>query len=115
MKFKGTTPCKDCPYRLDAPLQKWDISHFSDLLRNDADYMGSLYDCHKNNGSVCRGWLMDQDKRRFPSIRLRLELSRQQITREYLDALHCKAPLFDSVKQICISNYPQLNQQEDKP
>lgn len=108
MEFKGTNPCKDCPYRTDAPLQKWDKGHFADLLKNDADYMGALYHCHKNNGTVCRGWLMDQDARRFPSIMLRMALSRQGITREYLDRLHCRSPLYETVQKMVEANYPEL-------
>lgn len=108
MEFKGTTPCKDCPYRMDAPLQKWDAGHFADLLRNDESYMGALYHCHKNNGTVCRGWLINQDARRFPSIMLRMSLSAKKVTRIYLDKLHCKSMMFDSVRNMVEANYPEL-------
>lgn len=108
MQFKGTTPCKDCPYRIDAPLRKWDVGHFVDLLKNDAVYMGVTYHCHKNNGSVCRGWLIDQDNRNFPSIALRLELSRKHVTREYLDKLHCRSAMYGSVQKMVEANYPEL-------
>lgn len=108
MQFKGTTPCKDCPYRIDAPLRKWDVGHFIDLLKNDAEYIGVTYLCHKNNGTVCKGWLMNQDERGFPCIALRVELSKQQITRQYLDRLHCKSPLYESVEAMVEANYPEL-------
>jgi hypothetical protein len=106
--FKGTTPCKDCPYRKDAPLQKWDKAEFSDLLEKDMDFMGALYNCHKKDGSVCKGWLIDQDKRNFPSIMLRIKLSREGITREYLDKLNSNAPLYPSIRAMIKANYPEL-------
>lgn len=106
--FKGYSPCKDCPYRKDAPLQKWDKGHFEDLLDNDKSDMGALYNCHKNNGSVCRGWLINQDNRRFPSIALRLKLSNEKITRQYLDKLHSPAPLYSSLEDMIKANYPEI-------
>ena len=106
--FKGTSPCKDCPYRKDAPLAKWDIDHFRDLINNDKDFMGSLYYCHKQDGSVCKGWLIDQDNRRFPCINLRMKLSKDNITRDYLDKLHCKSPLYSSIEKMAIANFPEL-------
>jgi hypothetical protein len=75
-------------------------------VKNDNDYMGTVYACHKKNGSVCVGWLIDQDKRNFPSIALRLKLSRDGITRKYLDSLHCKTGLYKSIKEMVNANYP---------
>lgn len=108
MEFKCKTPCKNCPYRKDAPLQLWSKDEFSDLIKKDADYMGATYGCHKNNGSVCVGWLMDQDKRNFPSIMLRLSLSKSHVTREYLDSLYCKTELFKSIQEMAHANFPKL-------
>lgn len=108
--FKGKSPCKDCPYRVDAPLQKWDKQHFKDLLDNDRSMMGSLYLCHKNNGTACKGWLMDQDKRRFPSLHLRMKASRDNLTAGYLDSLSCKSDLYNSVEEMIEANYPELLQ-----
>jgi uncharacterized protein DUF6283 len=108
--FKGNTPCKDCPYRTDAPLQKWSIEEFKDLLAHEHELMGTVYGCHKNNGTVCKGWLMDQDKRGFPSISLRIALSRHQVSRVYLDSLKCASPLFDSVSEMAEANYPELEE-----
>ncbi len=107
MQFKGKTPCKDCPYRIDAPLRKWDIEEFKRLIENDQQF-GKLYDCHKKDDTICRGWLIDQDNRRFPCIPLRLELSKQKITRKYLDNLSCSSPLYGSITEMSTSNYPEL-------
>lgn len=104
-----TQPCNNCPYRLDAPLQHWSIDEFKDLMASDNDYMGKVYGCHKNDGHVCVGWLMNQDKRRLPSIALRISLSTNKVTREYLDKLHCKSGLFESIEEMAVANFPEIN------
>lgn len=101
-------PCGNCPYRTDAPLQHWDKSEYEKLLATENDYMGSVYGCHKNNGNVCIGWLMKQDENRFPSIMLRISLSKNNITREYLDKLNSPSPLYKTVKDMIVANYPEL-------
>lgn len=107
--FKGTSPCVKCPYRKDAPLQMWDKVEFEQLLKNDADPMnGKVYSCHKKNGTVCKGWLINQDKRFFPSINLRLLFVRRNITREYLDKLKSSKPMFKTIEEMCYANYPEL-------
>lgn len=106
--YTCTQPCNNCPYRTDAPLRHWDISEYEKLLAMENDYMGSVYGCHKNNGTVCVGWLMKQDERRFPSIMLRISLSHNNVTREYLDSLHSPAPLYDSVEDMIEANYPEI-------
>lgn len=103
--FKGYTPCKTCPYRKDAPLALWAKEEFQDLLDSEHHIMGRTYGCHKNNGTVCKGWLMNQDKRNFPSIALRIALSKDKITRAYLDKLYCNAPMFETVEEMCTANY----------
>lgn len=106
--FGCTKPCKSCPYRTDAPLAHWHKDHFEKLLIDDQDPLSSIYLCHKNNGGACIGWLIDQDKRRFPSIMLRLQLSRDNITREYLDKLRSPVPLYQSIKEMIKQNFPAL-------
>lgn len=100
-------PCNTCPYRVDVPLRYWDIGEFKDLMISERDFFGKVYGCHKNDGRVCVGWLMDQDKRGFPSIALRMSLSNNNINRTYLDGLTCKSPLYESVEQMCEANYPE--------
>ncbi len=104
--FKGTGPCKDCPYRTDAPKQKWDKYEFDKLLEEDKKQFGGTYKCHKNNGTACKGWLMGQDKRNFPNINLRLMLVKQGIGRKYLDKLKSPAPLYKSIEEMVKANYP---------
>lgn len=104
-----TQPCNNCPYRKDAPVKHWSILEFKDLVASENNYIGKVYGCHKADGHVCVGWLMNQDKRAFPSIALRMSLSEAKITREYLDKLSCKSEMFASVKEMCIANYKHLN------
>lgn len=109
--IKGRSPCKSCPYRKDTPLQHWDKSEFETLLAKDKEYMGAVYGCHKKNGTVCKGWLMNQDERNLPCIQLRISLSKQNITREYLDKLKCAVPRFETVEEMCYANYPELKKE----
>lgn len=105
MSICKTSPCNNCPYRKDAPLRLWSIEEFKDLLANENDYMGATYGCHKQDGKLCTGWLMNQDQRRFPSIALRMFLSKNNVTREFLDSLKSEAPMFKTVKEMCEANY----------
>lgn len=106
--FSGTKPCKSCPYRKDAPLQLWDIVEFEMLLQKDKDIMGSTYLCHKKDGSCCKGWLINQEKRDLPSIALRMMLSKYNVKREYLDKLSSTVPMFESIEEMAITNYPEI-------
>lgn len=107
-QFHCTQPCNNCPYRKDAPLRHWSVEEYKDLLEKEQDVMGAVYGCHKNNGSVCVDWLMKQDDAGLPSIRLRLALSKEGVTREYMDKLHSPSPLFDSVEEMAKANYPEV-------
>lgn len=96
-RFEKKAPCANCPYRKDAPRQLWSIEEFKDLLKSDASPLGSVYGCHKADG---HGGL--------PSINLRISLMRGEVTREYLDSLTSPAPMFSSIEEMCIANYPEL-------
>lgn len=106
--YHCTQPCGNCPYRTDAPLQLWHKSEYEKLLHYEKDQLGTIYNCHKNNGSICVGWLMKQDENRFPSIMLRISLSKNNITREYLDKLHSPVPLYKNVTEMVKANFPEL-------
>lgn len=108
--FCKKSPCSNCPYRKDAPLKLWDVSEYEKLLASEHSQFGAIYGCHKNDGHICVGWLMKQDENRFPSISLRISLSKNNVTREYLDSLHCKAKLYPDVKSMIKANYPELLQ-----
>lgn len=107
MKYIRTQPCNNCPYRKDAPRRHWSAEEFKDLLKNDKLEYGTTYGCHKKDGHVCVGWLIDQDNRNLPSIMLRLSLSKNNVTRKYMDRLHCKSPMFKSIKEMAKANYPE--------
>ena len=106
--YHCTQPCGNCPYRIDAPLKLWHKSEYEKLLRMEGDQIGTIYNCHKNNGSICVGWLMKQDENNFPSIALRISLSNNHITRSYLDSLSSPSPLYRDIKSMIKANYPKL-------
>jgi len=110
--YTKKSPCNDCPYRKDAPLRLWAVEEFQDLLESDnkeehGTNFAPVYGCHKKDGHICVGWLMNQDKRRLPSIPLRISLSSNNVKRNYLDNLSCKSQMFDSIEEMCKANYPE--------
>lgn len=108
MEYKRTSPCTTCPYRKDVKLKTWDKAEFKDLLANDQTQMGTVYACHKKDGHVCVGWLMDQYKRGLPSIMLRLSLLKNKVNIEYSNSLNCDADMYKSIRDMIRANYPQL-------
>lgn len=113
LEFKSNSPCNNCPYRKDAPLKLWHKSEYEKLERSESDNWGCVYGCHKNNGSVCVGWLMNQERRNFPSLALRLKMIKQNITKEFLDSLHCVSEMYASVKDMIQANYPSTKFDHD--
>jgi len=108
MDFIKKSPCQNCPYRCDAPLSLWSAKEFINLLKNERSQFGAVYSCHKKDGGVCVGWLMNQDENRIPSIALRLMLSQKGITRKYLDSLNCKSKRFETIEEMIVANFPEL-------
>tara|TARA_R110000772_G_scaffold35637_4_gene85805 strand:+ start:21739 stop:22104 length:366 start_codon:yes stop_codon:yes gene_type:complete len=106
--FSGTSPCGSCPYRKDSKLATWDKTEFEKLLEFDKDYIGKTYKCHKNDGSCCKGWLMNQDKRSLPSIALRIMLSKEEVSFEYLDSLNCESEMFETIEEMAEANFPDI-------
>lgn len=102
------SPCSSCPYRMDAPLAHWSKDHFQQLLEEDKDILGKIYGCHQKDGKLCTGWLMDQDKRDFPNLNLRLDLINKGITRKFLDSLKCESDLYESIEAMVEANFPEI-------
>lgn len=118
--FHCTQPCANCPYRTDAPRALWDREEFRRLLETETEEdpaagaaLGAVYACHKQNGSICVGWLMDQDRRHLPSIRLRMALLQEEVGAGYLDRLRSPAPLYPSVQAMVRANFPDLLEERD--
>lgn len=107
-KFTKKLACNNCPYKKNSPLMHWSINEFIDLIEKDKEYFGTVYGCHKNDGHVCRGWLKDQDNRNFPSIALRLSLSKNNVNRDYLDNVCKGQDLYESIKEMAHKNYKEL-------
>lgn len=100
-------PCGSCPYRKDVPVGTWHRSEFENLLAHDADPLsGSIFGCHRfrlrpREATVCAGWFLDQERRGFPSIRLRLKLTNVSEFPTVVDGGH---PLYATLKGMCLAN-----------
>lgn len=101
-----TTPCASCPYRRDVPVGVWHAENFERLLRADRDPIdGHTFGCHLNDGTLCRGWLLDQRGRDVPSIRLRLFLHRHDPDRAMLERVTDGGhACYESIDAMCRAN-----------
>jgi hypothetical protein len=106
--YSCKSPCGNCPYRKDAPRQLWAKEEFEGLLKNESSQFGAVYKCHKQNGSACIGWLINQRDRNLPSIALRISLMKNNVTPEYLESLKSTKPMFKTVQAMVRANFPQL-------
>jgi hypothetical protein len=113
-------PCKDCPYRLDAPLGKWHADEFHNVLAAERDVIGKVFACHKHlalpveHRGMCAGWLLDQKNRRVPSIALRMQLARQPVAAQALDQVHSTVPMFETSEQMCAANLRAIEYMETR-
>jgi hypothetical protein len=106
-------PCGSCPYRVDAPLRLWAPIEFMNLLSHDADELnGGVFLCHRHirdpqgpNRELCAGWLLDQKRRGFPSIQLRLLLmTRKEIIEQVEAVTDGGFEIYDSIAAMCEAN-----------
>lgn len=81
--FSGNEPCSSCPYRKDAPLQFWAKEEFDNLQEKEKSTFGTVFQCHKKDGSICKGWLMMQLEKGTPSIQLRLAVIKEKPTQDF--------------------------------
>lgn len=107
MNFCKKQPCANCPYRTDSPLAHWSIEEFKDLLKNETKELGVVYDCHKKDGKMCTGFVINQREHNLPSIQLRLALMVRNVTSEQLEALNSPVPMYNSIEEMCKANYPK--------
>lgn len=104
-RYDRLEPCKQCPYRTDAPLAKWSPEEFARLLETERDDLGVVYGCHNADGNLCVGWALDQQRRGCPSIRLRLALASDRRLAEQFEAVGDGGnELYDSVEEMCEAN-----------
>lgn len=82
-------PCENCPWRVDAPRQHWDPSHFVEIWKNcqDDGLHGML--CHKTRDATdpearipCQGWVRVMGA---SAIGVRIMLLRGTVTTAELD------------------------------
>lgn len=106
--FACSQPCNNCPYRKDAPLKLWHKSEYEKLLKTEDKQFAPVYNCHKNNGSICIGWLMKQFENGCPNLTLRMVIISKKVGKEYFDSLNSPSPLYKNVKEMIRANYPRL-------
>lgn len=101
-------PCKSCPYRKDAPLRLWHRSEFQNLLAHDAEPLGHPFACHKYRNRpeapYCAGWILDQKRRGFPSIRLRLSMRNPELRKAIEAVTDGGHRLWSTIKSMCRAN-----------
>jgi hypothetical protein len=94
------------------PTGIWAPEEFENLLANDQDEVGgAAFGCHRHRNKppgerhVCAGWLLDQRRRNYPSIRLRVALLREKVTRDQLDEITDGGhELYPSIMDMCLAN-----------
>lgn len=110
-----TSPCSDCPYRMDVTLGYWHRDHYEAVLvseRNDGPVNRSLFDCHKESDkpkgerSFCAGWLNDQKKNGVPNnLSVRIKLMTNQ---EFIDAFGAVGDggneMWENAIEMCLAN-----------
>ncbi len=114
-------PCRTCPYRTDVPVGTWHAEEFVKLLKNDrkdADALhptlGATYGCHKygkvdGEKSFCAGWLLDQRRRNYPALQLRLRFLREPGLFEEVHAVEgAGLDLYPSIEDMCAANGPAM-------
>lgn len=106
--FGKKQPCNDCPYRKDAPLKLWAKEEFIKLLEIEHDPIGTKYNCHKNDGNYCVGWLMNQRAHDVPSVALRLTLMKKNLSWSFLDQFTSPVEMYKSVVAMCRANFPRI-------
>ncbi len=104
MRVGGKTPCGDCPYRRDAPLGKWDPQEFLDLEASDMDIASPMYGCHKKDGTLCRGWVIDQRERDIPNVELRFHLACVPGMSDEVRDVRCPVPRWPSIRVMAQAN-----------
>lgn len=82
-------PCNNCPWRVDAPRQHWDPTHFTSIWRNCQDDGLHVMACHKSSALpagetplTCQGWIRVLG---MSAIGVRIALLRGSVTIEEVD------------------------------
>ncbi len=102
-------PCKTCPYRRDVPPGTWAREEFENLVEQDGQQFGRIFQCHATKAApqVCGGWLLDQARRGVPCISLRMAAFTKPAAAEALrlvsDGGH---PTYGSIAEMVRANWP---------
>lgn len=83
-------PCENCPWRVDAPREHWDPTHFVEIWRSCQDDGTHIMLCHKSNTLPkedrktlpCQGWIRVMG---FTAIGVRILALQDKITIEEVE------------------------------
>ena len=108
MKWNRQSPCRNCPYRKDAPLGLWHPSEFDNLLETERLELGAVFACHgtrkHEDMGICAGWLLDQKTRGLPSIALRIQLIQSEEARACLKSVNTGDCELYSLQEMIAAN-----------
>lgn len=92
---QSKSPCKSCPYRKRVNLGVWHKDHFEDLIKYENDLIGKVYECHQKDGSLCRGYLLDQRNRDYSCTALRIQARFNKGLFDYIESLQADEEMYD--------------------
>lgn len=78
-------PCANCPWRVDAPREHWDPTHFESIWKNCQDDGAHTMGCHKSTPErtvPCQGWIRVMG---FESIGVRLLVMTNRVSLAEVD------------------------------
>lgn len=106
-------PCATCPYRKSVRRAFWSIVEYENLLANDAEPFGAMFNCHgeakkpKGEQRFCAGWLLDQRRRGVPSLLLRIKLWSDPTLAKHFESLKdLGRKMYASIEKMFEANYP---------
>jgi uncharacterized protein DUF6283 len=105
------TPCNNCPWRRDAPVEHWDPDHFRSIWRNCQDDGQHVMLCHKAGSLpeeaqgtvVCQGWVRVMGTQ---AVGVRVALMQKRVTPDELEG--GTEGLFDSFEEMMVANGIEL-------
>lgn len=98
--------CENCPWRVDAPREHWDPSHFESIYQNCQDDGIHMMLCHKSakvadeQTIVCQGWVRVMG---FEAVGVRIAALQGLVTEEEISDTD-GPELFESFDEMMKAN-----------
>lgn len=107
----GEHPCETCPYRKDTPKAVWALEEYEKLPAYDGGIIDQvvngavgIFQCHYDNGNLCRGWLDCHSTHGLAAIRLR-----GRRIEGYDEKSPRKFEVYESGQAVLDANKPLMN------